>query len=355
MNTTLDLSDLNKEIGQLFMAGIPGPQVDEGTESLIRDYHLGGVILFSRNIEGPIQIAKLCKDLQDTALKYHGTQLFLAVDQEGGRVARLKEPFTLFPGNSAMGMDPRAVEGAIEFGRVTAMEMKMVGLNMNLAPVVDVQRGEPEQHLIGRTFGEDPKKVALLGRTVIRTLQGEGVMAVAKHFPGLGRTLLDPHFYLPMIEIKMEEMEEVNLLPFRAAIEEQVSAIMTSHAVYPAMDPERPATLSPTILNQLLREKMNFGGLIITDDLEMGAIVTHYGAGGGALAAFEAGADLLLICKDQNNVLEGLQLIRGKLLRGEIPFQRLHQSTERIKKMRSRFLGRRVKISLGKVREYFKS
>ena len=139
MQSTLDLSELDLRIGSLFMAGMPGPELDGDTETLIRNHCLGGVILFARNIENPIQLASLCHNLQETAMKQHGIPLFLAIDQEGGRVARLKEPFTLFPGNSAIGNDPRPVERAVKFGVTTAKEMTLVGLNMNMAPVVDVR------------------------------------------------------------------------------------------------------------------------------------------------------------------------------------------------------------------------
>jgi beta-N-acetylhexosaminidase len=354
LNTTLELSELDQKIGRLFMVGIPGPSLDEATEALIRDYNLGGIILFSRNIEDPTQISRLCRDIQSTAMKHHGAPLFLAVDQEGGRVARLREPFTIFPGNSAIGMDDRPVERAMEFGLITAREMKIVGLNMNFAPVVDVLRGVPEKHLAGRTFGEGADMVALLGRTVVRSLQENGIMAVVKHFPGLGRANIDPHFHLPRIEAEIEEISEINLPPFKAAIEEGVSAIMTSHAIYPALDPERPATLSADILTQLLRTEMGFDGLIITDDLEMGAIARHWGVAKGALASFEAGADILLICERQENLLESLTLIRSRLLRDEISFRRLDQSIERIMQARSRFLGHGEEISLTRVEEYFK-
>ncbi|MFH0844445.1 MAG: beta-N-acetylhexosaminidase [Pseudomonadota bacterium] len=353
MNRDLEFAELDTKIGQLFMAGIPGTRLDEGTSNLIRRYHLGGVILFSRNIQDPVQLATLCRDLQDTAMRYHHSPLLLAIDQEGGRVARLKEPFTVFQGNAAIGMDPRPVEKAVEFAQIAGKEMKMVGLNMNLAPVVDVQRGEPEKHLTGRIFGEDPQRVALLGRTVIKTLQENGVMAVAKHFPGLGRTIFDPHFALPRIDIDMKEMEEVHLPPFREAIEEGVSGIMTSHAVYPALDSERPATLSSVILTDLLRDRMGFEGLIITDDLEMGAIAGHGGVGTGALNAFKAGADILLICKDQRNVLESIGLIKDSLIRGEVSVQRFDESNQRIHKIRSQFLNREVGISPSEIREYF--
>ena len=354
MNSTLDLSELNAKIGRLFMAGMPGTQLDGDTEALVREHCLGGIILFSRNIENPFQLRSLCIDLQKAAMKSTcGVPLFIAVDQEGGRVARLKKPFTAFPGNSAFGRDSRAVYKAAEFARVTAREMTLVGLNMNLAPVVDVRKGKPERHLDGRTFSDNPETVALLGRTVVRVLQQNGVMAVAKHFPGLGKTSVDPHYQLPVIEVDSSEMEEINLPPFRAAIAEGVSGVMTSHAIYPTLDPECPPTLSHKILTGLLRERLGFDGLIITDDLEMGAINEKWGVANGAVASFEAGADILLICQDQGCVLESMKMFREKLLHGEIPLQRLHDSLERIMKAKSRFLKEMRKVSLEDVRAYF--
>jgi beta-N-acetylhexosaminidase len=354
LNTALEPSEIESKIGQLFMAGLPGTHLDEGTRALIEDYRLGGIILFSRNIENPLQLAQLCRNLQEKAIRSQGHPLFLAVDQEGGSVARLREPFTRFPGNAAIGTDPEPIEKALQFGRITAREMKLVGLNMNLAPVLDVQRGELEKHLAGRTFGEDPQKTASLGRVVVKSLQENGVMAVAKHFPGLGRADLDPHFHLPRIDIDVEEIQETNLPPFMAAIDEGVSAIMTSHAIYAAMDSERPATLSPTILNGFLREKMAFDGLIVTDDLEMGAIAEHWGVAEGASEAFEAGADILLICKDQKNVFESINLLKRKFMRREMPLERLDLSNQRIIKAKSKFLSQAEEVSLKRVKEYFK-
>jgi beta-N-acetylhexosaminidase len=336
------------------MVGMPGPHLDKETDILIRERHLGGIILFSRNIEDPLQLAALCRDLQAAALKRQGFPLFLAVDQEGGRVARLKEPFRGFPGNAAIGMDEEPVKRAIEFATVTSKEMKVVGLNMNFAPVVDVQRGEIEKHLAGRSFGEDPEVVAFLGRTVVKHLQKNGIMAVAKHFPGLGRADVDPHFHLPKINIDLEEMERINFPPFAAVIEEGVCGMMTSHAIYPVLDPERPATLSPVVLTEVLRERMGFRGLTITDDLEMGAIAGDWSVADGALKSFQAGADILLVCKDQSHVRESLDLMRQALSEGTISTERLAQSLERIRKMKARFLGHREEISLASVREYFK-
>jgi beta-N-acetylhexosaminidase len=355
VHPTLDLSEIDTKIGRLFMAGIPGPQVDHDTDALIRDYCLGGVILFSRNIEDPLQLAALCNDLQEKAMQYHGIPLFLAVDQEGGRVARLQEPFTRFEGNTAIGEDTNSVERAREFARVTAREMKLVGLNMDLAPVVDVRRGEPEKHLAGRTFSDNPEKVALLGQIVVKELQKNGVMAVAKHFPGLGKASLDPHHHLPTIEMESQEMEGINLPPFKSAIAAGVSGVMTSHAIYPHLAPDIPATLSHKILTSLLREDLGFQGLIITDDLEMGAIDKKWGVPQGAVASFQAGADILLICKNQSNVLESIWALRKMLISGEIRFQRFQESLERIGETKSRFLARRKKTSLSKIKKFFES
>jgi beta-N-acetylhexosaminidase len=342
------------EIGQLFMAGMPGPSLDENTVSLIREFNVGGIILFARNIEDPVQVAGLCRDLQKEAIISHGIPLFLAVDQEGGRVARLREPFTSFPGNAAIAQSEEPARRAEEFGMVTAREMSLVGLNMNLAPVVDIQKGELENHLEGRTFGETPEEVALLGRAVVRSLQANGVMAVAKHFPGLGQAKVDPHVHLPHIDATKEEMEKTNLVPFRAAIDEGVAGIMSSHAVYPALDPESPATLSREVLTHLLRRALGYRGLIITDDLEMGAVAGQGPVPEAALRAFQAGADILLICRDQGHVREGCRLLQDGHALGQISKKQLIQSLHRVEAAKARFLGKPKEIALARVREYFK-
>jgi beta-N-acetylhexosaminidase len=354
MHSTLELSELHDHVGRLFMAGMPGPHLDAGTISLIRERGLGGVILFKRNIEDPLQVATLCNDLQKTALKYNGIPLFLAVDQEGGRVARLREPFTRFPGNGAIGQGPDSHDMAVRFGRVTAMEMRLVGLNMDMAPVLDVQKGPVDPHLQGRMFGEDPGLVGRLGRIVIKALQENGVMAVGKHFPGLGRARLDPHEHLPTIETNINEIETLNLPPFKDAIGEKVSAIMTSHAVYPELDPHLPATLSHAILTELLRKRLGFQGLIITDDLEMGAIKKEIGVPDGAVRAFEAGNDILLICEDQGLVRESMDRVRNRLLKNEALLSRLHESVDRVMAAKEKIRGWEP-VSLKEVNRYFKS
>jgi len=335
------------------MGGMPGPELDQNTIRLIKDYYLGGIILFKRNITDPMQLARLCRDTQRVSLLSSGIPLFLAIDQEGGRVARLEEPFTRFPGNAAIGKSPDPDASAIEFAGTTAREMSLVGLNMNMAPVLDVANPDIDAHLKDRSFSDDPLKVAALGRIVIDTMQQAGIMAVGKHFPGLGRSDRDPHLHLPTVGADREEMESVHLPPFADAIETGVSAIMSSHALYPALDPGVPATLSRKIMGELLRDKMGFGGLVISDDLEMGAIEKERPLPEGAADAFEAGIDLLLICKDQSLLSESIEYLRNKLLREEISSVRLQESLRRIAEAKKRFLSPGKRVIMKRVREYF--
>ncbi len=352
-NSTLELSELHSRIGQLFMAGMPGTAMDATTECLISEYGLGGVILFKRNIESPIQLARLCNRLQQTAMKKRGLPLFLAIDQEGGRVARLTEPFTRFPGNTAIGASADPVKEAREFAEKTAQEMRLVGLNMDLAPVVDVARDEVEAHLEGRLFSRDPEIVARLGAAVVKGLQDNGVMAVAKHFPGLGAAGLDPHHRLPSITIEADELTRVDLAPFSAAAAADVSGVMTSHAVYPALDPGVPATLSRKIITGLLRDELGYQGLVITDDLEMGAIAGGRGIAESAVEAFIAGADILLICKDQSRVLEAMHALRDTVLKDERLIPRINRSIARIEGAKARLMESSVFASIEGLTAYF--
>ncbi|RJR18973.1 MAG: beta-N-acetylhexosaminidase [Desulfobacteraceae bacterium] len=352
-NSTLELSELYGKIGRLFMAGMPGTEMDATTEFLISEYGLGGVIFFRRNIESPLQLARLCNTLQETSMKKRGIPLFLAVDQEGGRVARLIEPFTRFPGNAAIGASPDPVKEAKTFARKTALEMRLVGLNMDLAPVVDVARDAVEAHLEGRIFGNDPSSVSRLGAIVVKELQDRGVMAVAKHFPGLGAATLDPHHRLPSINVDMDELRRVDLPPFIGAAAAGVAGIMTSHAIYPAIDPSLPATLSPSVLTRLLRDELGYRGLIITDDLEMGAIAGGRGIADAAIASFMAGADILLICKDQNRILEAMHAMRDAALTNEKMLTRLNSSVARVEAAKARLMKTDIFASTEEVSAYF--
>ena len=353
MQSTLELAELDSKIAQLFIVGMPGSELDEATRRLVDEIGVGGVIFFSRNVYDPLQLARLCKELQYLSLSTQGIPLFLAIDQEGGRVARLKPPFTEFPGNEAIGQSEDPGAEAARFAEITGREMALVGLNMNLAPVLDIPRGQPEDHLKGRTFGTDSDLVSRLGSVVIEGLQNNGVMAVGKHFPGLGAARFDPHKTGLTIDLTEDEINDIDLVPFKAAVEAGVSGMMVSHAIYSSIDPESPATLSRHIMHDLLREELGYEGLILTDDLEMGAITNSWSVPEAAALAFEAGADLLLICERQSMVMEAISEIRSLILRGSIALQRLQRSTERIAKAKKRYLSSSEPVMLNKVDQYF--
>jgi beta-N-acetylhexosaminidase len=291
--------------GQLLMVGIPGPRMDEVARELVRDLRVGGIILFARNIESPAQVWELTRDLQREALAATGRPLLLAVDQEGGRVQRLKAPFTLIPAARELGAHstPAEVE---RLARQVARELALVGLNVNLAPVLDVPRS-PACPQWDRAYSSDPETAAIYAVAAIRGYLSGGVIPVAKHFPGLGDTLADSHEVLPRAQ-SSDPQRETDLLPFRQAVATGVPMVMTAHLRVPAWD-KRPATLSPVALQDWLRRRLGFDGVIITDDLEMGGISASRAAPQGAREALAAGADLLLICNNWQAARETAHLL----------------------------------------------
>jgi beta-N-acetylhexosaminidase len=291
--------------GQLLMVGIPGPRMDTVARELVRDLKVGGVILFARNIETPEQVWELTRDLQREALAATGRPLLLAVDQEGGRVQRLKTPFTIIPAARDLGltMTPEEVQA---LARRVAHELALVGLNVNLAPVLDVPRS-PACPQWDRAYSPEAEIAAGYAVAAIRGYLAGGVLPVAKHFPGLGDTVVDSHEVLPRAQAA-DPQRAVDLLPFRRAIAAGVPLVMTAHLAVPEWD-ERPATLSPVALEVWLRQRLGFDGVIITDDLEMGGITSSLPAPQGAQAALAAGADLLLICNNWQAAWETARLL----------------------------------------------
>ncbi len=284
--------------GQRLMVGFSGKVLDDDLRFMIREMHIGGLILFKRNVSNPSQVAELCGAAQAYALESGNPPLMIAIDQEGGPVARLGPPFTVFPGNRAIGA-ARSARAAREFGMITARELKGVGINMNLAPVLDVAPQGLNSVVADRVFGEEPELVAYLGKTVIQTLQNNGVPATAKHFPGIGRTTGDSHVDLPCLDVEREVLDLTDLVPFRAAIGSGVEAVMLSHVVYRDLDRQWPASLSSIIAKDLLRETMGFKGISMTDDLVMGAIDKHFRIEVAVQRISGAEIDVALICHDR--------------------------------------------------------
>src|SRR5262245_2183694 len=331
----MSLKDIRRHVGQLAIAGFAGHAIPADLRALAREFDLGGVILFARNVAAPDQVADLSREAQELAGEL---PLWVSVDQEGGRVARLRSPFTVWPPMLTLGRsgDERL---AARFARALAAELRAVGITLDYTPVLDILTN-PSNPVIGdRALAERAEDVARLGRTIIRTLQAEGIAACGKHFPGHGDTSTDSHFELPIIEHPPDRLEAVELEPFRAAIEEGVAAIMTAHILISALDEERPATLSPRIVDGMLRRDLGFGGLVLSDDLEMKAISARYGTPEATVLAVAAGCDAVLMCgAETDRQAAALEAVIRATEDGTLPIARVEDAIARHRRVKERFL-----------------
>lgn len=304
---TMDGLTPDQRAGQRLMAGFDGTAFNSDLAFLIGDLKVGGIILFSRNIETPGRLSRLCLDMREYAKSVGQPPLFIAIDQEGGVVARLRAPhFQEFPEIRTLA-DP---EDAIRFAKEMADQLKPLGVNMNMAPVLDVAPADMESIMVRRSFGPDPHHAARMGRAMIETFQANGVLAVAKHFPGIGRTLLDSHLDMPEFAATLEDLTAFDLIPFQAAHRAGVAGMMLSHIFYSKIDPQWPASLSPAIAAHLLRRRLGFEGLSLTDDLDMGAIARHFEIKTVIRQVLEAQIDMALICHKGPNIETAWETIR---------------------------------------------
>lgn len=325
---------LSRKIGQLLMIGFDGTTPTKGVEELIKKHQIGGVILFSRNIKEPLQCAKLTASLQKLS---PDVPLFIAVDQEGGRVSRLAPPFTQFPPARTLGRCD-SVELTYSAAEAMAKELAAVGINMDFAPVLDVDT-HPKNPIIGdRSFGANPTLVAKHGLAVIAALHDQKVIACGKHFPGHGDTAADSHKTLPSVDHPLSRMADLELKPFIHAVENRLHAIMTAHVRYPKLDEKYPASLSKKIVTQLLRKTIQFEGLVVTDDLEMKGITDGFTIPEAAVKAVQAGSDLILICHSPDQQMEALEALIRAVEKGTIKEERLNESLARILSLKEHFL-----------------
>ena len=328
------MGELKDRIAQVVMMGIEGLTPSKEERTLI-EQGVGGVILFERNCRNPAQVADLIEDLQETArAKGLGIPLIIAIDQEHGSVTRIKEGVTHLPSAWEMGSigDSDLVrQGA----RINGRELASLGITMNLAPVADILL-HPENRVIGRrSFGADPHLVGEMVVATIEGLQGEGVAACAKHFPGHGATKTDSHEALPTLERSRDEMAEAELIPFNSAVGANVASIMTGHLLCPDLDPKMPATLSPLIIQGLLRKKLGFEDVVISDDLLMGALASWGSLEERGTETLKAGVDLLLV--GMGSVQGLLKALKKGLETGEISQERAEEAVSRIVKLKERY------------------
>jgi beta-N-acetylhexosaminidase len=332
------MRDVVRRVGQRIMVGFEGLTASAEVKALLREFQVGHVILFSRNVAGPEQVAELVRELQSAARDAgQDTPLLVAVDQEGGRVARLKEPWTVWPPPRAVGR-MGSEEKARRVGAALAAELSACGIALDFAPVVDVDTN-PRNPVIGdRSFGAEPELVSRLGAALIRGLQEGGVAACAKHFPGHGDTDQDSHLELPTIDHSRTRLDEVELPPFRAAIEAGVAAVLTAHVLCREIDPALPASLSPALTDRLLRKELGFAGAIVTDDLEMRAVAARWTPARLAVAAARAGADVLAFCRDPAGQTEAIEGLIRAAEAGEVPFKEMEAAAARVARLKERFL-----------------
>jgi beta-N-acetylhexosaminidase len=343
--------NLQERLGELLLVGFDGEEMTAELAAHLRTLQPAGLIFFKRNVRGPEQLAQLTRDIQRLALKEFHRPLLLAVDQEGGSVARMGPPFVEVPDAASLGR--RDCQSVSRYSKLTAREMYLVGVNMNLAPVLDVSPIDSAGVMARRSFGHDPSLVSRCGVAAIRATQGENIIATAKHFPGLGRTPKDPHHDLPVIAASRDELDRHDLPPFKAALRANVACVMTSHTLYPALDPERPGTFSSIIVQDLLRAQLGFDGVVITDDLEMGAVGEKYSPRTAAIAALRAGADLLLVCNDVETMQRTAAAVRDGLQQDLLEPRSLELSLRRLEILRKTYLQPVNLADVGAVASHF--
>lgn len=326
------MDHLHDLVGQRFVVDFAGTELDPTVERLVREGRVGGVILFPKNVASPEQVRSLVADLQRLAREASLPPLWITVDQEGGWVNTLRD-VPLCPSPMALGASGEEAD-AYEAGRVTGAVLRWLGINANHAPVLDVNTN-PQNPIIGpRSFGQDPRTVARLGCAYLRGLQSCGILGIAKHFPGHGDTAVDSHLDLPVVPKRRGELEQVDLLPFRASLEAGAEALMTAHVLYPALDPDLPATFSRRILRDLLRGEMGFEGVVFTDALGMGAVRGRWSRAEAVVQSLRAGADVLLNLGSPEEQWIGIQAAREAVLQGCLSWSELREGVRRIERLK---------------------
>lgn len=319
---------INEKIGQMMMIGIYGYEIDDNISFMLNQYHCGGIILYDRNMDSKTQVKNLMVDLQ--AKSNENIPLFIAIDEEGGRVVRMKSEITPAPSQEEIGNsgDP---ELAKFWAESTAKELKFLGINVNFAPVADV--GTPDT----RSFSNVPSIVATFLDSAAQGYENEKFIYCLKHFPGIGKRITDPHQEISSIDVSRETLENEDIYPFKFIMNKHSQdkfMIMVSHLKYPALDEENSATLSYEIMTNLLRKELNFNGIIITDDLEMGAVSNYNTFNDVGVKAVKAGADILLVCHDYQHEQEVYLGILEAVKNGEITEERINDSVRRILKVK---------------------
>lgn len=317
-------------IGQHMLIGVSGATLTNEEKKFIVDNNISGVVLFARNCIEPKQIRDLCAEIQSLRHKMKDkAPLFIGIDMEGGRVHRLKPPFTQWPALKKIG-DLDAPTVAFHFTQRMGTELLSVGINLDFAPCIDVYTN-PENTVIGdRAVSTDPYQVEKMASALVRGYIKSGVLSCAKHFPGHGHTIIDSHEELPIEDADINRLNEVELVPFRKALRSRVDMVMTAHILFKNVDPKWPVTLSEIFLKKMMRDELKYKGLIITDDLDMKAMAKHYDKDQIPIRAMQAGADLLLYCNEPESPPVAIEGLMSAVAQGQLKQSDLEQTHKKI-------------------------
>lgn len=328
------MQTLREKIGQMVMVGCQGESLGRDEQLIFAEYAFGGFVLFKQNCCEPRQILSLCGSLWQGAASQPP---FIAIDEEGGQVHRLPQPFTHFPAAATIAAR-NDLDLAYRAGRGIAAELTLVGINLNFAPVLDVN-SQPNNPVIGeRAFGADPKSASAMSCAWMRGLRDGGIIPCGKHFPGHGDTDQDSHFALPVLSKPLAEIQAVELPPFVDACGHGIEALMTAHVKYSSLDPNHPATLSESIVTGVLRHQLGYNGVVFSDDMEMRAVSDTYGPGEAAILALCAGVDVLLFCHDLEKAVEAFEALHAAAEREPALRARVEASCRRVGALKQRCL-----------------
>jgi beta-N-acetylhexosaminidase len=326
---------INEKIGQMMLAGIDGTTMNAQAKALIQDYQVGGIIFYKNNLASTKQTVQLINSLKESNSR-NAIPLWLSLDEEGGRVTRLPDELHKFPTNAVIGQANNE-KFSFAVGSTLGLELKAYGLNMDFAPVLDIN-SNPDNPVIGdRSFGVNASVVSKLGVQTMKGLQSQSIVSVVKHFPGHGDTSVDSHIGLPVVQHDLNRLRNLELIPFAEAIKNKADAVMVAHILLPKIDANNPASFSKTTITGILRKELGFQGLVISDDMTMGAIAKNYDVGEAAVKAVQAGTDVILVAHEYEKEVKVIQALRQAVKDKRISMDQLNTSVTHILMLKSKY------------------
>ncbi|WP_408010075.1 beta-N-acetylhexosaminidase [Pseudalkalibacillus sp. A8] len=327
---------IEEKIGQMLMFGFEGTQVNDETQKLIDNYHIGGVILFKKNITGSQQLLDLNNQLKEINSGHNDTPIFISVDEEGGLVSRMPPEIINLPDSKDIG-DFHSSELAHQVGEAIGERVSSFGFNMTMAPVLDIN-SNPTNPVIGkRAFGDNKEIVSEMGIEVMKGIQSKNIIPVIKHFPGHGDTDVDSHLELPVVNNELEKLRQMELVPFQNAVDQHADMTMVAHILLPELDHEYPSSLSKNVVTNILREELKFNGVVITDDMTMGAIIENYDIGEASIKAIQAGNDIVLVAHGYENKVKAVNSLTNAVKDRIISEERIDESVQRILRLKEKY------------------